>query len=331
MPDVDAADHCGDVDAVGRDETPGGAVVEFADDLGEDLGHDRGDALGVGECLVQDALRRDAELGDGEALSEFVEVEVVLLAAARGEDEEQEVGVAKVAHVFEPLLRVAWALLHHGLVDVDRGALAGGLELLDEGVFGADVFAVVLERKDGPAEGGRRRVDAALCLAVEHRAGREVVAGGAEGHAARRDAAGVEAAELGAVVAAAQADAPGVEELALLGEDALEELLLLADALVRAGLELHQLHHETACAQFVVEACLAAAFGDELHAVDFAAAAALDLGDEHGLARGGERVAVALLQVVSVRDVARLGALARELEGAGGTQVEVNVDDAVGA
>ena len=41
---------------VGRDETPGGAVVDFADHLGEDLGHDRGDALGVGECLVQDAL-----------------------------------------------------------------------------------------------------------------------------------------------------------------------------------------------------------------------------------------------------------------------------------
>lgn len=157
------------------------------------------------------------------------------------------------------------------------------------------------------------------------------MAGGAEGHAPRRDAAGVEAAELGAVVAAAQADAPSVEELALLGEDALEELLLLADALVGARLELHQLHHEPARAQFVVEACLAAAFRDELHAVDFAAAAALDLGDEHGLARGGELVAVALLQVVGVRDVARLGALARELEGAGGTQVEVNVDDAVGA
>ena len=51
--------------------------------LGEDLGHDRGDALGVGEFLVQDALRRDAELGNGEALGEFVVVEVVLLSAAR--------------------------------------------------------------------------------------------------------------------------------------------------------------------------------------------------------------------------------------------------------
>ena len=330
MPDVDAADHGRDVDAVGRDEAPGGAVVEFADDLGEDLGHDRGDALGVGQCLVQDALRRDAELGDGEALGEFVEVEVVLLAAACGEDEEQEVGVAEVAHVLEPLLCVARALLHHGLVHVDGGALAGGLELLDEGVFGADVFAVVLEREDGPAEGGRRGVDAALCLAVEHRAGREVVAGGAERDAARRDAAGVEPAELGSVVAAAQADAPRVEEFFLLREDALQELLLLADALVGSGFELHQLHHEAARAQFVVETGLAAALGDELDAVDFAAAAALDLGDEHGLARGGECVAVALLQVVGVGDVARLSALARELEGAGRTEVEVDVDDAVG-
>ena len=331
VPDVDAADHGRDVDAVGLHEPPGRAVVEFAHDLREEFADDGGDALAGGECFVQDALRGDAELGDGEALGEFVEVHVVLLAAARGEDEEEEVGVAEVAHVLEPLLGVLRALLHHGLVDVDGGALAGGLELLDEGVFGADVLAVVLEREDGPAEGGRRGVDAALCLAVEHGAGREVVRGGAEGDAAGRDAACVERAERGAVVVLAQPDAPGAEHLALFGEDALQELLLLAHAFVGTRLELHQLHHEAARAQFVVEAGFAAALGHELHAVGASAAAAFDFGDEHRLARGGERVAVALLEVVGLGDLARLAALARELEGAGRTQVEVDVDHAVGA
>ena len=101
----------------------------------EEIADDGGGALAGGECFVQDALRGDAELVDGEALGEFVEVHVVLLAAARGEDEEEEVGVVEVAHVLEPLLGVLRALLHHGLVDVDGGALAGGLELLDEDFF----------------------------------------------------------------------------------------------------------------------------------------------------------------------------------------------------
>ena len=40
-------------------------------------------------------VRGQRELGDGEALGEFVEVEVVFLAAARGHDEQQELPVVK--------------------------------------------------------------------------------------------------------------------------------------------------------------------------------------------------------------------------------------------
>ena len=95
--------------------------------------------------------------------------------AARWEDEYEEVGVAEVVHVLELLLSVAWAILHHGLVDVYGCALTGGLELVDEGVFGADVFAVVLKRDDGPTEGFQYEVDYNMCLVVENRAGGEVV------------------------------------------------------------------------------------------------------------------------------------------------------------
>ena len=56
VPDVDAADHGRDVDAVGLHEPPGRAVVEFAHDLREEFADDGGDALAGGECFVQDAL-----------------------------------------------------------------------------------------------------------------------------------------------------------------------------------------------------------------------------------------------------------------------------------
>jgi hypothetical protein len=157
------------------------------------------------------------------------------------------------------------------------------------------------------------------------------VRGSAKRGAGGLDAAGFERAELDVVVALAQADSPGAEQLALLGEDALEELLLLADALVRARLEAHQLHHEAARAQLVVEPGFAAALGDQLDAVDLPAAAALDLRDEHGLARGRELLAVALLEVLCLGHVAGLRAFARELEGARRAEVEVDVDDFVGA
>ena len=94
---------------------------------------------------MKDALPWNTEIGNDEALCEFAEVRVVLLAAARWKDEHEKFGVVEVVHVLEPLLCVARALLHHGLVDICGCALAGGTELVDEGVFGADAFVVVLE------------------------------------------------------------------------------------------------------------------------------------------------------------------------------------------
>jgi hypothetical protein len=160
--DVDTTDHGENVDIVGLHQPPGRDVVDHTHDLRHDFADDRGDAFGVGECLVQDALPRNTEFGNYEALSEFAEVRVILLAAARWEDKHEKFGIVVVAHVLELLLCVARALLHHGLVDICRCALEGGLELIDEGVFDAYAFVVILEREDGPTEVGWRGVDATL-------------------------------------------------------------------------------------------------------------------------------------------------------------------------
>ena len=77
---------------------------------------------------MQDELRGHAEFCNREALGEFAKVQVVLLVAARGQDKEEEVGIAEVVHMLEPLVRVARALLQDGLFDGQACALAGGLE-----------------------------------------------------------------------------------------------------------------------------------------------------------------------------------------------------------
>ena len=71
----------------------------------QDFSDDGDDALGVGEFLVQDALRRYIMFGNGEAISEFLDVLVVLLAAVCWEDEHEKVGVAEIMYVLEPMLR----------------------------------------------------------------------------------------------------------------------------------------------------------------------------------------------------------------------------------
>ncbi len=124
MPHVDAAHHGGYGRALGLDERPRRSVVELGDHLCEQLTDDAGHALATGECLGKHDLCRDREFRDREPLCEFVEVEVVLLLAARRHDQQHEVDVAQVAHVLQPLLCVARAFLHDWLVHGQVGALA---------------------------------------------------------------------------------------------------------------------------------------------------------------------------------------------------------------
>ena len=105
VPDVETTDLGGKFNTNGLYQPPGRAVVDFTHYLRQDFADDGGDALGVGDCPVQETLRRYTEFENDEALSEFVNVLVVLLAAVYWEDEHEEVGVAEVMYVLEPLLR----------------------------------------------------------------------------------------------------------------------------------------------------------------------------------------------------------------------------------
>jgi hypothetical protein len=57
-----------------------------------------------------------------------------------------------------------------------------------------------------------------------------------------------------------QGDPLLVKQLLAFAKHAIEEFLLLTNACVLLRLELHELHHEAACAQLVVESSLPAEF-----------------------------------------------------------------------
>ena len=328
VPDVHAAHHGGRVGTLGLHEAPGRAVVEFGDDLREDLADDAGDALAC-ERLGEYDLGGHGEFGDGEPLGELVEVEVVFLAAACGDDEQEEVCGAQVAHGLEPGLGVAGQFVHERLADVEVRALAGGLELVEEGPLRLHVLLVALQREDGPFEGVGGGEHAALRLAVEHRLGGEVVLF----VLAERDSPGLHApaveAEHGGPPAL-QPDVLAFEEFLAFAEDAREEVALLLDADVLARLGFEQLHHEAARAQLVVEPGFAAELGHQVDRVRLASASALLLADQHRLVVRLDGAAPAFAQLVLLRDLALLAALAAQREPVRGRHLEVHVRDALG-
>ena len=97
-----------------------------------------------------------------------------------------------------------------------------------------------------------------------------------------------------------------LKKLLRLSEHAHQEFFVLADALVLARLELHQLHHEITGTQFFVEAGLAAELGDELECVDPSASSALLLGHQHRLVLKLHVARPALLQLLAIGHFTRL-------------------------
>ncbi len=147
----------------------------------------------------------------------------------------------------------------------------------------------------------------------------------AECHVARVDAPAVDRERQWLALCEWQPHALRVEELLRLRENAHQEFLVLADALVLARLELHQLHHEIAGAQLVVEAGLAAELGDELERVDPSAASALLLSHQHWLVLELHVACPALLQLLALRHFARLLPACSDRELVVRTHLEVNV------
>lgn len=308
VPHVHSTHHRRDVGALWLQESPGRAVVEFGDHLRQELADDAGRALATGQRTGEHDLRGDGQLTDRQPLGQFVEVQVVFLAATSRHDEQDEVCVLKVAHVLQPLLCVAPHFQHDGFVHLHLGALASTLEFTYERVLGVHVVLVALQRENGPLERIRMREHSALRLSVEHRLVAQVVLELApEGNAAGMHASPFDVRqERLALVVEHQPDAILVEQLPLLAEHRGEELLVLADAEVLLEFELHELHHEAACPQLVVESGLSAELGHQLDGVGLAAASTLLLRLQDRLVLGQHLAVLAFFELLLLGDFAGL-------------------------